>query len=73
MPVVITDFTNKTWAVEDPMDGMLHVGWTGKSGPRLEDLLEFLDKKRNQFDNFVSKKRTERNGPVPKQTRKRSG
>lgn len=63
MPVVITDHTNKTWAVEDPRDGLIHVGWSGKPGPRLDDVLEFLDNRERQFSRFVAKKRIEEIGP----------
>ena len=57
MPIVLTDFTNKVWCVEQPNDGRLHVGWVGKTGPRVDDILEFLDIKSEQFIKFVAKKR----------------
>ena len=57
MPVVLTDYTNTTWAVEDPRDGLLHVGLTGKAGPRLDDVLDFITKREKQFNQFVAKKR----------------
>lgn len=62
MPVVITDHTNRVWAVEQPVDGFIHVGWTGKSGPRLVDVLEFISSRQKQFDSFVQKKREETSG-----------
>lgn len=57
MPVVITDHTNKAWAVEQPDDGYIHVGYTGKSGPRLLDILDFINTRGKQFDKFVQKRR----------------
>jgi len=57
MPVVITDRTNRVWAVEQPDDGYLHVGFTGQPGPRLMDVLEFIERRDKQFENFVKKKR----------------
>ena len=57
MPVVITDQTNRVWAVEQPNDGYLHVGFTGKQGPRLTDVLDFITKREGQFDKFVAKRR----------------
>lgn len=63
MPVVITDYTNTTWAVEDPRDGLLHVGWTGKPGPRLDDVLDFISKREKQFNQFVAKKRMDEFAP----------
>ena len=57
MPVVITDHTNKTWAVEQPNDGYIHVGYTGKPGPRLLDILDFVEIRSKQFDKFVQKRR----------------
>ena len=71
MPVVLTDFTNKTWAVEQPNDGYIHVGWLGKSGPRLIEVLEFLDSKQEQFDKFLQKKREEELGVKKNVRRKR--
>ncbi|MBD3260978.1 MAG: hypothetical protein GF334_04750 [Candidatus Altiarchaeales archaeon] len=61
MPVVLTDSTNKVWCVEQPDDGFLHVGWTGRPGPRLLDVLEFIAKRQKQFDKFVEKKREQEN------------
>ena len=69
MPLVLTDFTNKTWAVENPNDGYLHTGWTGRAGVRLEYLLEFVGKRQKQFDKFVEKKKAEEargDGRVPR-------
>jgi len=66
MPVVITDFTNKTWAVEDPRDGRLHVGWTGQAGPRVDDVLDFLNSREKQFKDFIAKKRMKEIGPEVK-------
>lgn len=57
MPVVITDFTNKTWAVEQPNDGYIHVGYTGKPGPRLLDILDFVTTREKQFNKFLQKRR----------------
>ena len=57
MPIVITDHTNKTWAVEQPNDGYIHVGYTGKPGPRLLDILDFITTREKQFDKFVEKRR----------------
>jgi len=57
MPVVITDFTNKVWAVEQPNDGYLHVGYTGKPGPRLVDALDFIVTREKQFEKFVQKRK----------------
>lgn len=57
MPVVITDHTNRTWAVEQPNDGYLHVGYTGSPGPRLLDILDFVKARQKQFDKFVEKRR----------------
>jgi hypothetical protein len=59
MPVVLTDKTNKTWAVENPEDGYLHVGWTGTRGTRLEWILEFLQVREKQFEKFIEKKKEE--------------
>jgi hypothetical protein len=56
MPVVLTDKTNATWAVENPEDGYLHVGWTGQRGTRLEWMLEFLKVREKQFEQFIAKK-----------------
>ena len=57
MPVVITDHTNQTWAVEQPNDGLIHVGYTGSSGPKLLDLLDFVKTRQKQFAKFVEKRR----------------
>lgn len=59
MPVVITDHTNKVWAVEQPNDGLIHVGYTGKPGPRLLDVLDFVATREKQFNKFVQKRREE--------------
>ena len=57
MPVVITDFTNKTWAVESPDDEYIHVGYAGHGGPRLVDALDFISIRGKQFDKFVKNRR----------------
>ncbi len=57
MPVVIIDHTNRVWAVEQPDDGYVHVGYTGKTGPRLTDALDFISTRQKQFDKFVDKRR----------------
>lgn len=57
MPVVLTDKTNETWAVENPEDGYLHVGWTGRSGTRLQWTLEFIQVREKQFEKFIEKKK----------------
>jgi len=57
MPVVLTDKTNATWAVENPEDGYLHVGWTGQSGTRLQWTLEFIQVREKQFEKFIEKKK----------------
>ena len=59
MPVVLTDKTNKVWCVELPTDGLLHVGYTGEPGPRLQDVLDFVRKRQKQFDNFLEKRKEE--------------
>lgn len=59
MPVVITDYTNRVWAVEQPNDGYLHVGFTGKPGPRLTDVLDFIETRSKQFEQFVQKRKEE--------------
>lgn len=59
MPVVITDYTNRVWAVEQPNDGYLHVGLTGRPGPRLVDVLDFIATRSKQFDKFVQKRQEE--------------
>ncbi len=56
MPVVITDFTNRVWSVEQPNDGYIHVGFTGSPGPRLVDILDFITTRQKQFDRFVAKR-----------------
>lgn len=57
MPVVITDFTNRVWSVEQPTDGFIHVGFTGLPGPRLSDVLDFITTRQKQFDKFVASRR----------------
>ena len=57
MPVVLTDRSNRVWCVEQPDDGLLHVGWTGNSGPALVDILEFVKIRQKQFDKFNSRQR----------------
>lgn len=59
MPVVVIDYTNKVWAMEQPDDGLLHVGWAGQPGPRLSEVLEFISTRQKQFDSFAEKKRKE--------------
>lgn len=59
MPIVIVDFTNETWATEQPTDGYIHVGYRGKSGPRLKDILDFVSVRQKQFDQFLAKRRAE--------------
>ncbi|MEE9529119.1 MAG: hypothetical protein V3V88_03620 [Dehalococcoidia bacterium] len=59
MPVVITDKTNKVWAVEDPVSGFVLAGYTGQPGPRLLDLLDFVAIRDKQFDKFVEKRQQE--------------
>ncbi len=59
MPVVLTDKTNKVWAVEDPISGFLLAGYTGQAGPRLLDLLDFVAIRGKQFIKFVEKRREE--------------
>ncbi len=59
MPVVITDYTNTAWAVEQPNDGYLHVGYTGKPGPRLLDVLDFIGTREKQFNKFIQKRRAQ--------------
>ena len=62
MPVVLTDYTNRTWAVEQPNDGLLHVGYAGKPGPRLLDALDFIESKKEQFHKFVQKRQQQEAG-----------
>lgn len=57
MPVVLTDKTNKVWAVEDPISGFVLTGYTGQAGPRLLDLLDFVSIRGKQFKKFVEKRR----------------
>ncbi len=59
MPVVLTDKTNKVWAVEDPISGFLLTGYTAQPGPRLLDLLDFVAIRGKQFAKFVEKRREE--------------
>ncbi len=59
MTVVLTDKTNKVWAVEDPLSGFLLTGYTGQPGPRLLDLLDFVAIRDKQFIKFVEKRREE--------------
>jgi len=56
MPVVITDKTNKVWTAEDPASGFILVGWTGKGGVKLVELLEFLENHQRQWKTFLKKK-----------------
>ncbi len=69
MPVVITDYTNKTWAVEQPNDGYIHVGYTGSPGPRLLDVLDFMSTREKQFNRFVQKRRAEQEKKSAKKRR----
>lgn len=61
MPVVLTDYTNRVWCVEQPDDGLLHVGTTGTAGPALQDVLDFIQTRQKQFDKFIEKKREKEN------------
>ena len=70
MPVVLTDYTNKVWAIEQPDDGLLHAGYTGQPGPRVTDLLDFATSRSEQFAKFVEKKRQEERGDATKRKRK---
>jgi hypothetical protein len=72
MPVVLTDSTNRVWAVEQPDDGLLHVGITGKAGPRLVDALDFLATREKQFDKFVEKRREAENADKRRVRQKRA-
>lgn len=72
MPVVLTDSTNRVWAVEQPDDGRLHVGITGKAGPRLVDALDFLATREKQFDKFVEKRREAENADKRRLRQKRT-
>ncbi len=72
MPVVLTDSTNRVWAVEQPDDGLLHVGITGKAGPRLVDALDFLATREKQFDKFVEKRREAENADKRRIRQKRA-
>lgn len=72
MPVVLTDSTNRVWAVEQPDDGLLHVGITGKPGPRLLDALDFIATREKQFDKFVEKRREAENANKRRIRQKRS-
>lgn len=70
MPIVLTDKTNKVWAVEDPITNFLLTGYTGQAGPRLLDLLDFVAIRDKQFAKFVEKRREEEEKSA-KQRRKR--
>jgi hypothetical protein len=72
MPIVITDRTNKTWAVEQPNDGYIHVGYTGQPGPRLLDILDFITTRGKQFEKFVQKRRIEEGRKNAKKRRSNS-
>ena len=61
MPVVLTDKSNRVWCVEQPTDGLLHVGWTGNAGPALIDILEFIRVRQKQFDKFQARQEELRN------------
>lgn len=71
MPVVLTDITNRVWCVEQPDDGLLHVGITGRAGPTLIDVLEFIATKQSQFDKFIAKKKELENANKRRIQRKR--
>lgn len=62
MPVFLTDFTNKVWATESPIDGYLQVGLIGRTGYRVEDLLAFVASRDKQFKAFQEKKAESSNG-----------
>jgi hypothetical protein len=64
MPVFITDFTNKVWCMENPVDGYLTVGYLGRPGVRVEDILAFVETQEKQFKTFMQKKaeRLEKDG-----------
>lgn len=70
MPVVVIDYTNKVWAMEQPDDGLLHVGWAGQPGPRLTEVLEFINTRQKQFDAFVAKKREDEERDKAKQPKR---
>lgn len=57
MPVVLTDKTNKVWAVEDPESSVLIAGYTGRGGASLLDLLDFITTREKQFMKFVEKRK----------------
>lgn len=67
MPIVITDFTNECWSVEQPNDGFIHVGYTGRPGPRLLDVLDFVSTRQKQFEKFVQKRRQKEEEDAKKQ------
>ena len=56
MPIVLTDSSNRVWAVEQPTDILIHVGFTGEPGPVLLDVLDFIRTRQKQFDKFVAKR-----------------
>lgn len=72
MPVVLTDFTNSVWCVEQPDDDRLHVGFSGHAGPVLQDALEFIATRQKQFDKFVEKKRDAENATKRRLRRQRT-
>jgi hypothetical protein len=72
MPVVLTDFTNRVWCVEQPDDDRLHVGFSGSAGPALLDVLEFIATREKQFDKFVQKKRDAENATKRRLRRERT-
>ena len=69
MPVVLTDRKNKVWCMEQPDDGLLHVGFIGKAGPKLEDILEFIQEKDTQFQKFLGKKERALSGHTLQRTK----
>ncbi len=56
MPVVITDQSNRVWCAEDPSTGDMLIGYTGVKGARVQDVLDFIETRAKQFDQFVQKK-----------------
>ena len=57
MPVVLTDQTNKVWATEDPATRLLIVGYTGRAGIKILDLLDFAQTREKQFLQFTERRR----------------
>jgi len=65
MPVVITDKTNKVWATEDPVTNYILVGWSGKSGVKLIEVMDFLDNHPRQWKAYFKKKTKSVSIPTP--------